>query len=59
MEILSLVSQHVKAVNRMYSETKFERVKEGPLVVLFDVERLKVHNYTMVSEGKYSVDWMM
>ena len=35
----------------MYSETKFERVKEGPLVLQFDVERLTIHNYnTVVSE---------
>jgi hypothetical protein len=42
-EILSLIAQHVKAVNRIYQETPFDgRYKHNGYQ--FEVQRIKIHN---------------
>lgn len=44
-EILSLIAQHVKAVNRIYSDTSFDgKYKHNGYQ--FEVQRIKIHNDT-------------
>ena len=46
-EILSLIAQHVKAVNRIYLETSFDgKYKHNGYQ--FEVQRIKIHNTTQV-----------
>lgn len=42
-EILSLIAQHVKAVNRIYSDTQFDG-KYKHTGYQFEVQRIKIHN---------------
>jgi disintegrin and metalloproteinase domain-containing protein 10 len=45
-EILSLIAQHVKAVNRIYSDTAFEGKKLTHTGYQFQVQRITIHNDT-------------
>ena len=49
-EILSLIAQHVKAVNRIYSDTSFDgKYKHNGYQ--FEVQRIKIHNDTKCGES--------
>ena len=48
-EILSLIAQHVKAVNRIYSDTEFNG-RYGHHGYQFSVQRIKIHNDSHCSE---------
>ena len=43
-EILSLIAQHVKAVNRIYGDTEFGAGRYRHLGHTFEVQRIKIHN---------------
>jgi len=43
-EILSLIAQHVKAVNRIYGDTEFSAGRYRHLGHTFEVQRIKIHN---------------
>jgi disintegrin and metalloproteinase domain-containing protein 10 len=45
-EILSLIAQHVKAVNRIYRDTEFNAGKYRHFGHSFEVQRIKIHNDT-------------
>lgn len=45
-EILSLIAQHVKAVNRIYSDTAFDGKKMVHTGYQFQVQRITIHNNT-------------
>merc|ERR1711899_198539 len=45
-EILSLIAQHVKAVNRIYSDTAFEGKSITHTGYQFQVQRITIHNDT-------------
>ncbi len=48
-EILSLIAQHVKAVNRIYSDTSFDgKYKHNGYQ--FEVQRIKIHNDSQCTE---------
>ncbi|XP_059091577.1 disintegrin and metalloproteinase domain-containing protein 10-like isoform X2 [Tigriopus californicus] len=55
-EILSLIAQHVKAVNRIYSDTPFDgKYKHNGYQ--FEVQRIKIHNDSQCkSSGKVPAD---
>eukprot|EP00095_Tigriopus_kingsejongensis_P005881 maker-scaffold38_size502422-snap-gene-4.24 protein:Tk05881 transcript:maker-scaffold38_size502422-snap-gene-4.24-mRNA-1 annotation:"disintegrin and metalloproteinase domain-containing protein 10 isoform x3" len=55
-EILSLIAQHVKAVNRIYSDTPFDgKYKHNGYQ--FEVQRIKIHNDSQCkSSGKVTAD---
>jgi len=51
-EILSLIAQHVKAVNRIYLETSFDgKYKHNGYQ--FEVQRIKIHNMTQCERDPY------
>ena len=55
-EILSLIAQHVKAVNRIYSDTPFDgKYKHNGYQ--FEVQRIKIHNDSQCkSSGRVAAD---
>ena len=55
-EILSLIAQHVKAVNRIYSDTPFDgKYKHNGYQ--FEVQRIKIHNESQCkSSGRVRAD---
>ena len=46
-EILSLIANHVKAVNHIYSNTLFDGDKETYKNIRFEVQRIKVRIYSL------------
>jgi len=54
-EILSLIAQHVKAVNRIYSDTPFDgKYKHNGYQ--FEVQRIKIHNDSKCGKPQPSVE---
>eukprot|EP00096_Caligus_rogercresseyi_P006998 TRINITY_DN2419_c0_g1_i1.p1 TRINITY_DN2419_c0_g1~~TRINITY_DN2419_c0_g1_i1.p1 ORF type:complete len:912 (+),score=234.10 TRINITY_DN2419_c0_g1_i1:255-2990(+) len=55
-EILSLIAQHVKAVNLIYSDTRFNG-KYKHKGYQFEVQRIKIHDNSKCSGGPLSQDY--
>jgi len=54
-EILSLIAQHVKAVNRIYSDTPFDgKYKHNGYQ--FEVQRIKIHNDSKCEKSQNSAE---
>ena len=54
-EILSLIAQHVKAVNRIYSDTPFDgKYKHNGYQ--FEVQRIKIHNDSKCGKSQTSAE---
>jgi len=54
-EILSLIAQHVKAVNRIYLETSFDG-KYTHNGYQFEVQRIKIHNMTQCDRNPFDTE---